>query len=110
MIGDVGYGKSFDQLVTLKEHPAVRPIHEHLAEFGVIQNVPWLLHLLDCIPGAAESFAATERFCQDQRRRKQEVSWLGFSFRPFLDTRVASPIIVGVSGKKSNSSFVTMLK
>ncbi|KAK8134836.1 hypothetical protein PG984_006848 [Apiospora sp. TS-2023a] len=67
MIGDVGYGKSFDQLVTLQEHPAIKPIHEHLMLFAVLQNAPWFLYLLDCIPGTAAIFAVTAKFFEDQR-------------------------------------------
>ncbi|KAK8039908.1 benzoate 4-monooxygenase cytochrome P450 [Apiospora rasikravindrae] len=87
MIGDVGYGKSFDQLVTLEEHPAVKPIHGNMAEMAVLGLVPWLLHLLSSIPGGRQAFDATNRFCIGQRSVKQKtwsnddyprdiVSWL----------------------------------
>ncbi|KAK7920224.1 cytochrome P450 67 [Apiospora marii] len=73
MIGDVGYGKSFDQLVTLQEHPAVQPIHKHMILFAILQNTPWFLRLLDCIPGTAAAFAVTAKFFEDQRRAKQKM-------------------------------------
>ncbi|KAK8086189.1 hypothetical protein PG994_001163 [Apiospora phragmitis] len=87
MIGDVGYGRSFDQLVDLAEHPAVLPIHEHIIELGILGNVPWFSHLLSFVPGGAAALAATFDFCQNQRRTKQKtwsndeyprdiVSWL----------------------------------
>ncbi|KAK8078446.1 hypothetical protein PG996_004616 [Apiospora saccharicola] len=70
MIGDVGYGKSFDQLFTLQEHPAIKPIHEHLMLFAFLQNAPWVIYLVDCIPGTAAIFAVTAKFFEDQRRAK----------------------------------------
>ncbi|KAK8093652.1 cytochrome P450 67, partial [Apiospora hydei] len=87
MIGDVGYGKSFDQLATLEEHPAVKPIHGNMSELAILGQVPWLLHLLSSIPGGMKAFDDTANFCQGQRRTKQKtwsqddypqdiVSWL----------------------------------
>ncbi|KAK7949098.1 uncharacterized protein PG986_009984 [Apiospora aurea] len=87
LIGDVGYGKSFDQLATLEEHPAVKPIHGNMSELAILGQVPWLLHFLSSIPGGMKAFDDTANFCQGQRRTKQKtwsqddypqdiVSWL----------------------------------
>lgn len=73
LIGDMGFGKSFGQLSSGVEHPAIRPIHAHIKLLGIFQTVPWLLYLLSCIPGAASTYSEIFGFCAGEIRNKLKV-------------------------------------
>ncbi|KAJ1325421.1 cytochrome P450 family 628 [Microdochium nivale] len=73
LIGDMGFGKSFGQLSSGVEHPAIRPIHAHIKLLGIFQTVPWLLYLLSCIPGAASTYSEIFGFCAGEIRNKLKI-------------------------------------
>ncbi|KAJ5946808.1 hypothetical protein N7454_003647 [Penicillium verhagenii] len=87
IMGNVGFGKEFNNLITGVEHPGIKAIHDHLAILGIGIHVPWLLFLATRIPGASASLAAFFQWCEDEVVQKQKtwdakehpndvVSWL----------------------------------
>ncbi|KXG46361.1 Cytochrome P450 [Penicillium griseofulvum] len=87
IMGNVGFGKEFNNLATGMEHPAIRGVHDHMAILGILGHVPWLLNLASRIPGAASGYSSFFRWCGDEIEQKQKnwdmnkspqdiVSWL----------------------------------
>ncbi|KAJ5546438.1 hypothetical protein N7494_004023 [Penicillium frequentans] len=87
IMGNVGFGKEFNNLATGVEHPRIKAIHDHMAILGILIHVPWLMNLVGRIPGAANSFAGFFKWCEDEVVQKQKnwdvneypqdvVSWL----------------------------------
>lgn len=74
IMGDVGFGKDFNCVATGTEHPAIKGVHDHMAVLGVLSNVPWLLNLLGCIPGATAGYAGFFNWCASEMKAKQKVS------------------------------------
>lgn len=78
-MGDVGFGKDFNNLVSGVEHPAIKGVHSHMTMLGIMSTVPWLLNILGSIPGAAAGYSDFFSFCAGQIREKHKVScshWL----------------------------------
>ena len=76
IMGDVGFGKDFNSVASGTEHPAIKGIHDHMTVLGVLSNVPWLLNLLACIPGATAGYAGFFSWCANEIKAKQKVSGL----------------------------------
>ncbi|KAJ6102752.1 hypothetical protein N7486_005179 [Penicillium sp. IBT 16267x] len=87
IMGNVGFGKEFNNLTTGVEHPGIKAIHDHMALVGIGGHVPWLLYLAGRIPGAMASLADFFKWCEDEIVQKQKtwdvneypqdvVSWL----------------------------------
>ncbi|KAF2493710.1 putative benzoate 4-monooxygenase cytochrome P450 [Lophium mytilinum] len=74
VMGEVGFGKDFNNLTSGVEHPAIAAVHEHMTMLGVLSNVPWLLNLLGSIPGAAAGYSGFFNWCGSQIKDKQQ-SW-----------------------------------
>lgn len=75
IMGNVGFGKEFNNLATGVEHPRIKAIHDHMAILGVGTHVPWLLNLAGRIPGAATSLAEFFKWCEDEIVLKQKVCY-----------------------------------
>lgn len=87
VMGAVGFGKDFGCIISGTEHPAIKGVHNHMEVLGVLSNVPWLLNILGCIPGATAGYAAFFLWCASELKAKQKqwdpqqypqdiVSWL----------------------------------
>ncbi|KAL5003366.1 cytochrome P450 [Aspergillus recurvatus] len=84
-MGNVGFGKEFNNLSTGVEHPGIKAVHDHMAIQGVMGHVPWLLNLISHLPGATSAMADFFEWCEDevvqkhkghQRTSQDVVSWL----------------------------------
>ena len=73
VMGEVGFGKDFNNLVSGVEHPAIKGVHSHMTMLGIMSTVPWLLNILSLIPGAAAGYTEFFSFCARQIREKHEV-------------------------------------
>ena len=73
VMGDVGFGKDFNNLGSGVEHPAIKAVHSHMTMLGILSTVPWLLNILGSIPGAAAGYSEFFSFCADQIREKRQV-------------------------------------
>ncbi|PVH98329.1 putative cytochrome P450 [Periconia macrospinosa] len=71
VMGEIGYGKDFGGLVTGREHAAAKAIHDHMTILGTIGMVPWLLYMIQFIPGAAAGYAPFFKWCGDMIREKK---------------------------------------
>lgn len=73
IMGDVGFGKEFDNLTTGIEHQAIKGVHDHMAVLGTLGHIPWLLYLVGRIPGAASGYSSFFKWCEDEIERKRKV-------------------------------------
>lgn len=73
IMGQIGFGKDFDNLTTGTEHPAIKAIHDHIKILGIVGTVPWLLNILGSIPGAAAPFWQFFDICAEQMKLKEKV-------------------------------------
>lgn len=72
-MGEVGFGKDFNNLTTSTENPAIRAIHKHMKVLGVLSHAPWMLYLISNIPGAAAAYADFFKWCGNEIDMKQKV-------------------------------------
>lgn len=73
VMGEVGFGKDFNNLVSGVEHTAIKGVHSHMTMLGIMSTVPWLLNVLSSIPGAAAGYSEFFSFCAGQIREKHQV-------------------------------------
>lgn len=73
IMGEVGFGKDFNNLNTGVEHSAIKGVHDHMAALGVLSHVPWFLNLMSRIPGAAAGYSGFFSWCADEIKSKQKV-------------------------------------
>ncbi|KAF2650048.1 monooxygenase [Lophiostoma macrostomum CBS 122681] len=71
IMGEVGYGQDFGGIDTGKEHPAAKAIHDHMTILSVVGTVPWLLYLLQFIPGASKGYAPFFKWSTGQIQGKK---------------------------------------
>lgn len=76
VMGEVGFGKDFNNLTSGVEHPAIKGVHAHMTMLGIMSTVPWLLNVLGSIPGAAAGYTDFFSFCASQIREKHK-TWDG---------------------------------
>ncbi|KAE8828236.1 hypothetical protein PTNB85_07423 [Pyrenophora teres f. teres] len=76
IMGDVGFGKDFNNLNSGVEHVAIKSVHDHMKIVGILNAVPWLTNIISSIPGAAAGYKSFFSFCSDQIREKHQ-SWDG---------------------------------
>ena len=84
VMGEIGFGKDFSNLVTGVEHSAIKDVHAHMTMLGILSMVPWLLNVLSSIPGAAAGYSEFFTFCANEIRAKQKVrsnAWPRTSYR-----------------------------
>jgi len=74
IMGDVGFGKDFNNLRTGIKHPAIKGIHDSIAVVGVLSHIPWLLNIVGRIPFATAGYSPFLRWCADKMKHKQKVS------------------------------------
>ena len=75
-MGAVGFSTDFNNLTSGVEHPGISQIHKHMSIYGVTQTLPWLMHLLGAIPGAASGFFEFFDFCEGQMEEQRKVGAL----------------------------------
>ena len=73
VMGEVGFGKDFNNLQSGVEHVAIKGVHSHMTMLGIMSTVPWLLNVLSSIPGAAAGYSDFFSFCSSQIREKHKV-------------------------------------
>ncbi|KAL2004524.1 hypothetical protein VTN00DRAFT_3409 [Thermoascus crustaceus] len=105
IMGEVGFGKDFNNLSTGIEHPAIKGVHDHMGVLGVLSHVPWLLNILGRIPGATASYSGFFTWCAEEIKSKQKtwdpekyprdiISWL---LKAFIEKDVsASPSVASL--------------
>ncbi|BCS28549.1 cytochrome P450 [Aspergillus puulaauensis] len=87
IMGNVGFGKEFNNLLTGVEHPGIKAVHDHMAILGTMGHVPWLLNIISHLPGATSAMAEFFKWCEDEVVQKHQnwdineyprdiVSWL----------------------------------
>ncbi|KAG9191253.1 hypothetical protein G6011_09341 [Alternaria panax] len=76
VMGEVGFGKDFNNLKSGVEHVAIKGVHAHMTMLGIMSTVPWLLNVLSSIPGAAAGYSDFFSFCASQIREKHK-TWDG---------------------------------
>ncbi|KAJ4398618.1 hypothetical protein N0V91_010050 [Didymella pomorum] len=80
VMGEVGFGRDFDNLSTGKEHPGIQVMHSVIGFLGVLAPVPWLLNVLGSIPGASRTLIDFETIFQKVLAQKEApsdvVSWI----------------------------------
>ncbi|OAL50229.1 cytochrome P450 67 [Pyrenochaeta sp. DS3sAY3a] len=87
VMGDLGFGKPFSNMVTGKEHPGIHAMHKHLWVLGVVATISWFPRLLSAIPGSDVGLAEFLDLCAGVLKDKLEtydsskeprdiVSWL----------------------------------
>jgi hypothetical protein len=74
VMGEVGFGRDFDNLSTGKEHPGIKVMHSVIGFLGVLAPVPWLLNVLGSIPGASRTLIDFETIFQKVLAQKEAVS------------------------------------
>ncbi|KAH7402975.1 putative benzoate 4-monooxygenase cytochrome P450 [Cadophora sp. MPI-SDFR-AT-0126] len=72
VMGDVGFGKDFGCLESGTEHAAIKGVHDHMEALGILSNVPWLLNILGCIPGATAGYTGFFSWCAAEINAKQK--------------------------------------
>jgi hypothetical protein len=74
LMGEIGFGKAFDNMTTGVEHPAIQAIHDHIKILAIMGTVPWLLNILGSIPGAAGAFSEFFGLCAEHMTLKERES------------------------------------
>ncbi|KAJ5653878.1 hypothetical protein N7490_000881 [Penicillium lividum] len=72
IMGDIGFGKEFNNLTTGVEHPGIKAVHDHMAILGTMFHVPWLLNLAGRLPGATNALKEFFNWCEDEIVQKQK--------------------------------------
>ncbi|KAB8226159.1 cytochrome P450 [Aspergillus novoparasiticus] len=99
IMGDIGFGKDFGNLTTGKAHSAISAVRDHMRVIAVVSHLPWLLNMLDKIPGAAAGYQGIFKWCTDQVETKRKswdhdkypediISWI---LKAFIDNDVSAP-------------------
>ncbi|KAL4801865.1 cytochrome P450 [Aspergillus unguis] len=99
IMGVVGFGKEFNNLVTGVEHPGIKAVHDHMAMLGTMGHIPWLLNLISHIPGATAGMTGFFSWCEDEVVQKFKrwdineepqdvVSWL---LKAYVEKDVSAP-------------------
>ncbi|KAJ5159798.1 uncharacterized protein N7482_006802 [Penicillium canariense] len=72
-MGEIAFRKDFKQLEDGTEHYAITAMHAQMDQVGILGAVPWLLHLLICIPGLGGPYEAFKKYTMGQiEQRKAE--------------------------------------
>lgn len=73
VMGEVAFGRDFKQLDDAAEHFAISALHAQMDDIGFLGAVPWLMHLLICIPGLRGPYEIFKRYTVDQVERRKAV-------------------------------------
>lgn len=79
IMGEVGFGKDFNNLRTGLEHPAIKGIHDHMIVLAILSHVPWLPNIMGRIPGATAGYFWFFKWCADEIKSKQKVRIFHFT-------------------------------
>lgn len=74
IMGEVGFGNDFREVATGEHSPAAKAIHDHMLALGILYMAPWLLYLLQYIPGATAGYGPFFKWCTDTMNAKKAVS------------------------------------
>ena len=73
VMGDLGFGKSFNQLETGEIHPGVALIAQWLSFAVYTMQIPWLITTLQYIPGIDDPTLALRAFAKKCLREREQV-------------------------------------
>ena len=74
IMGELGFGKSFDQVKTAKSHFETEFLREGMSILAFVTPVPWLYHLGLSIPGLTRDWQALLSWSARQAKQKIKVS------------------------------------
>lgn len=86
-MGNVGFGKEFNNLAIGIEHPAIERVHDHINILGTLGHIPSLLNLASRIPGATSGYPNFFRWSGDEIEREKKV-------RKFISAHVIIMILM----------------
>lgn len=72
-MGELGFGKSFDQVKTAKSHFETDFLREGMEILAIVTPVPWLYHLALSIPGLTRGWQALLSWSARQAKQKTHV-------------------------------------
>lgn len=73
VMGEIGFGKSFDQIKTAKPHFETEFLREGMTILATVTPVPWLYHLARSVPGLTKDWQALLSWSARQAKQKIEV-------------------------------------
>jgi hypothetical protein len=73
VMGDIAFSQDFCQMETATEHYAISAIHAQMEQLGVLGAVPWLVHLLTCIPGLNGPYEKYSKYCSEKISQRRAV-------------------------------------
>ncbi|KAJ5815613.1 hypothetical protein N7474_007390 [Penicillium riverlandense] len=71
VMGIIAFSKDFKQLEDAAEHSAIAAMHANMEMIGLLGAVPWLIHLLICIPGLSGPIEYFGAYCEDQIQQRK---------------------------------------
>jgi hypothetical protein len=74
IMGEVGFGSDFGAIASGKEPAAAKAIHDHMTILGIMDMTPWLLYILQYVPGASAGYAPFFKWCTNTIDKKRAVS------------------------------------
>lgn len=72
-MGEISFGKSWGMLQTGQYHDAIKRLHDSMFLLAIFWHVPWVVRLLDMIPGAASAMKGFREWCREQLEEKRKV-------------------------------------
>lgn len=73
VMGIIAFSKDFKQLDNGAEHFAIGAMHAQMQYLGLLGGVPWLMHLLACVPGLSASYETFVNYCAEQMEQRRTV-------------------------------------
>ncbi|KAI5815059.1 cytochrome P450 67 [Pyronema omphalodes] len=72
IMGEISFGKSWGMLETGQYHDAIKRLHDSMFLLAIFWHVPWVVRLLDMIPGAASAMKGFREWCREQLEEKRK--------------------------------------
>lgn len=72
-MGEIAFSRDFKQLDDAAEHFAITAMHAQMEDIGLLGAVPWLMHLLACVPGLDGPYEIFKRYTVEQIERRRAV-------------------------------------
>lgn len=72
-MGEIAFSRDFKQLDDAAEHFAIRAMHAQMEDIGLLGPVPWLMHLLACVPFLEGPYEIFKRYTVEQIERRKAV-------------------------------------
>lgn len=73
VMGEIAFSRDFKQLDDGAEHFAITAMHAQMEDIGLLGAVPWLMHLLACIPFLDGPYEIFKRYTVEQIERRKAV-------------------------------------